>query len=159
MPVPRYAVARHEEWIAAPTAVVRSQFADLDHHIRAGVHPKLRFEVLGRDGGTTRYLQEVKLLGIRQRDVFERRLQPDGTIVDLAVDGFNRGGSLKFSFEPEVRMGRAGTRVAIDVRLPLPPVVGALLRPLLEAQVRKELAAAAREDRADIEILGYPRAA
>ena len=83
--MPRYAAVRHEEWIAAPTDVVRAQFADLDHHIRAGVHPKLRFEVLGRDGGTVRYLQEVTLLGIRQRDVLERRLQPDGTIVDLVA--------------------------------------------------------------------------
>jgi hypothetical protein len=49
--------------------------------------------------------------------------------------------------------------VAITIRLPLPPVIGPLLRPLLEAQVRKELRAAALEDKQDIEGGGYPEAA
>jgi hypothetical protein len=47
--------------------------------------------------------------------------------------------------------------VEITVRLPLPPLVGVLLRPLLEAQVRKEVRAAAAEDKHDIEVLGYPQ--
>jgi hypothetical protein len=71
---------------------VRAQFADLDHHIRANVHPKLRFEVHARG-----------------------------------------------HHDP----------------LPLPPVIDALVKPLLQAQIRKEVSASVLEDRADIER-GYP---
>jgi hypothetical protein len=152
----RFADVTHREWIAAPVDTVRAQFADLDHHIRRNVHPKLRFEVLQRRERGARFVQEVRLLGIRQRDVFERSLQADGSIVDRSVEGFNRGGSLSFVFEPKAVGGRAGTEVAITVRLPLPPVVGMLVRPLLQAQIREEVRAAALEDKRDIEALGYP---
>ncbi len=151
----RHAQATHTEWIAAPVDTVRAQFADLDHHIRRNVHHKLRFEVLAVQPDGARFVQEVRLLGIRQRDVFERRLTADGGIEDRSIEGFNRGGRLRFDFRPAVRDGHEGTEVQIDIQLPLPPVVGWLVRPLLEAQVRKELRAAAREDKLDIEDRGY----
>jgi hypothetical protein len=122
------------------------------------VHPKLRFEVLQQRARGARFVQEVRLLGIRQRDVFERSLEVDGSIEDRAVEGFNRGGRLSFRFLPLTLEGRSGTEVEITVRLPLPPLVGALVRPLLEAQVRKALRAASLEDKRDIEVLGYPEA-
>lgn len=156
--MPRFAEVIHHEWIAAAVDTVSAQFADLDHHIAQDVHPKLRLQVLQRGADAVRYRQEVRLLGLRQVDVFERRFGRDGGFVDQAVEGFNRGGSLQFSFLPQPRDGRAGTQVEIVVRLPLPPLVGPLLRPLLEAQVRREVAAAAREDVVDIEQRGYPRA-
>jgi hypothetical protein len=155
--MPRFAEVRHQQWIQAPIAVVRAQFADLDHHIHANVHPKLRFEVLERHAQGARFLQEVRLLGIRQRDVFERRIEADGSIVDRSVEGFNKGGTLTFHFIEETVEGKLGTRVDITIRLPLPPVIGALVKPLLEAQIRKEVTTAALEDRADIEQRGYPR--
>lgn len=157
--MPRFAEVSHEEWIAAGESRVRSQFADLQHHIEVGVHPKLRFRVLeqGPRVGVdpARYEQRVRLLGITQRDVFERRFTSDGRMVDISVEGFNRGGSLSFRFTAERRGAVDGTRVGITIRLPLPPLVGPLLRPLLEAQVRKEVAAAAAEDKQDIEVRGY----
>lgn len=153
----RYAEVTHPQWIAAPVDTVRTQFADLDHHIQQQVHPKLRFELLERRPRGARFVQEVRLLGIRQRDVFERSLLPDGSIEDVSVEGFNRGGSLRFRFAPQVLDGRHGTCVEITVRLPLPPLIGPLVKPLLEAQIRKEVQAAALEDRADIEQRGYPR--
>ena len=147
---------RHEEWIAAQRARVCAQFADLDHHIRHHVHPKLRFEPLPPAAdGTPRFAQEVRLLGIRQRDVFERRIGADGEISDLAVEGFNRGGTLHFGFAQEVRDGRDGTRVEITVRLPLPPLIGPLLRPLLAWQIRREVRTAALQDKHDLEVRGY----
>ena len=152
----RFAEVIHREWIAAPVETVRAQFADLDHHIRRNVHPKLRFEVLQRRPRGARFVQEVKLLGIRQRDVFERSIDADGRIVDRSVEGFNRGGSLSFRFSPQVVAGRPGTVVEITIRLPLPPLVGPLVRPLLEKQVRKEVRAAALEDKQDLESGGYP---
>ncbi|HZE91356.1 MAG TPA: hypothetical protein VE029_06580 [Rhizobacter sp.] len=153
----RYTEVSHRQWIAAPADVVRAQFADLQHHISADVHPKLRFEVLAQQACSARFVQEVRLLGMRQRDVFERRIELDGTMIDRSVEGFNRGGSLTFHFQPQSVDGQAGTWVEITVRLPLPPLVGRLLRPLLEAQIRKELAAASLQDKADIEQRGYPR--
>lgn len=155
--MPRFAEVRHPQWIEAPIDVVRSQFADLDHHIHANVHPKLRFEVLERHADRARFVQEVRLLGIRQRDVFERRIEPDGSIADRSVEGFNKGGTLDFRFLPQTVAGKAGTLVDITIRLPLPPLIGVLVKPLLEAQIRKEVTAAALEDRLDIEQRGYPR--
>lgn len=152
----RYAEVVHEEWIAAPVETVRAQFADLDHHIRRNVHPALRFEVLERRTDGARFAQEVRLLGVKQRDIFERRVAPDGSLLDTSVEGFNRGGSLRFRFAGEQRDDRPGTTVQITIRLPLPPVVGALLRPLLESHVRREVRAAALQDKADIEDRGYP---
>ena len=150
----RYAEVQHTEWIHAPVDTVRSQFADLEHHIRANVHPKLRFELLSKGPNRARFVQEVRLLGLRQRDVFERRVADDGSICDLSVEGFNRGGSLNFTFVPE----REGTRVDIGIRLPMPGPMF-LLRPLLEAQIRREVRAAALEDKHDIEVRGYAASA
>ena len=155
----RHAEVHHADWIGAPVDLVRRQFADLDHHIAENVHPKLRFEILERGEWRARYAQEVRLLGIRQRDVFERSLEADGRMLDRAVAGFNKGGSIEFRFTPERRDAREGTRVDTLVRLPLPPLIGALLRPLLEAQIRREVVAAAEQDRVDIEQRGYPRRA
>ena len=146
----RFAEVQHREWINAPVDTVRSQFADLQHHIDTNVHPKLRFELLSSGVRRARFVQEVQLLGIRQRDVFEREVAEDGSIRDRSVEGFNKGGSLDFGFVPE----RGGTRVDITIRLPMPGPMF-LLRPLLEAQVRREVRAAALEDKHDIEDRGY----
>lgn len=156
--MPRFVEVTHHEWIAAPLEIVRAQFADLHHHIATDVHPKLRFQVLQHSAQRARFTQEVKLLGIRQRDVFVREFEPDGTMVDTSVEGFNKGGSLRISFSREVRPQGAGTDVAIVIRLPLPPVIGPLIRPLLEGQIRREVRAAAAEDKHDIEVRGYPAA-
>lgn len=150
----RYAEVNHAEWIAAPTETVQSQFADLRHHIDANVHPKLRFQLLSQGPRSARYAQEVRLLGLRQRDVFEREIAPDGSITDTSVEGFNKGGSMMFRFTPERRDGRSGTRIEACIRLPLPGPL-AWLRSLLEAQVRREVRAAFAEDRLDIEVRGY----
>ena len=152
-----FADVRHAQWIAAPVATVRSQFLDLEHHMRHQVHRKLRFEVLERYADGARFVQELRLLGMCQRDVFERRLLADGSIEDRSVEGFNQGGSMRIHFSPQPQQGRAGTLVEIVIKLPLPPLIGWLLRPLLQALVHKELRAAALEDRADIEQGGYPR--
>lgn len=148
----RFAEVQQSAYFNASPDTVRRQFADIEHHIRTNVHPKLSFKVLSQSPTGARYVQEVKLLGIRQRDVFERHILPDGTIHDRSVEGFNKGGELRFGFAPE----GTGTRVHVLIRVPLPPVVGGLIRPLLEKQVRRELDAAIAEDRYDLEVRGYP---
>jgi hypothetical protein len=149
---PRFAEVRQSTFIEAPPDKVRRQFADLDHHVRTNVHPKLTFKVLSQSDATARYVQEVKLLGLRQRDVFERQILPGGSIHDRSVEGFNKGGELRLDFAPE----RNGTRVDILVRLPLPPVIGGLVRTLLEKQIKREVMAAFEEDKYDLEVRGYP---
>ena len=151
----RFVEAGHEEWINAPIATVRAQFADLQHHIDAQVHPKLRFQILSQRGRHARYVQEVRLLGILQRDVFEREIAEDGmSMLDRSVEGFNRGGSLAFRFTPGVQRGTEATQVGVTIRIPVPRFLG-WLKPLLEAQVRRELLAAVQQDKRDIEVRGY----
>lgn len=150
-----FADVTHRIWIAAPLATVRSQFADLDHHVRTNVHPKLRFEILSQGPKRARFVQVVRLLGIAQRDVFEREVHADGSMTDTSVEGFNKGGSIDFQFRGTPEQGRDGTEVTIRIRLPLPPVIGPLIRALLEGQVRREVTAAALEDKHDIEQRGY----
>jgi len=60
-----------------------------------------------------------------------------------------------FRFRPESRADKSGTWVDVTVRLPLPRLLG-WLRPLLEAQVRREVAEGVAEDRHDLEQRGYP---
>ena len=146
----QFAVVVHTLDIRAPIDTVRRQFADLDHHIHANVHPKLSFAVLERRDDGARFTQVVKLLGIRQRDVFERTIRPDGSIFDQSVEGFNKGGSLDFRFAPVP----GATRVQIAIKLPVPPLLR-VLKPLLVSQIRREVTAAALEDKFDLEVRGY----
>lgn len=141
---------KHEVWIEAPLPVVRSQFADLNHHIDANVHPKLRFEVLAQEPRRARYTQEVRLLGIRQKDLLERTIHDDGTMRDVSIQGFNKGATLDFRFRPQAQAGREGTCVDITIHLPAPPLMG-WAAPLLRRQVLRETMAAAEEDKRDIE--------
>ena len=140
--------------IHAPIEIVRSQFADLDHHIGTNVHPKLAFQVLEKRANGARYTQVVKLLGIKQRDVFERTIDADGSMHDESVDGSNKGGTINYQFDPVAD----GTRVQIAIRLPVPPLMG-FLKPLLISQIRREVTNAALEDKYDLEVRGYPVAA
>ena len=155
----RFADICHDEWIAAPAARVRAQFADLRHHIDANVHPRLRLQILQQSAYRARYVQQVRWLGRWRRDVFVREFEPGGDMLDTAIAGRNKGGSLHFTFTPELRDGRVGTGVRISARLPLPPWVGVLLRPLVEARVRRELRCATAEDKHDIESGRYATAA
>jgi hypothetical protein len=45
--------------------------------------------------------------------------------------------------------------VTLTVRLPLPPLIGPLVKPLLERQVLREVRTGFDEDKRDIEVRGY----
>jgi hypothetical protein len=140
----------YQLWIDAPPATVRSQFADIQHHIDANVHPKLRFELLAQEPRRARFRQEVVLLGMKQCDLFERTIDSEGSIHDVSVDGFNKGGTMDFRFLPAAQGGRDGTLLDAIIRLQTPPLLG-WLAPLLKAQVIREVNAASMEDKRDIE--------
>jgi hypothetical protein len=128
----------------------QSQFADLQHHIDANVHPNLRFELLAQERQRCRFEQKVKLLGMWQRDLFERIVDDDGSIHDRSIEGFNKGGTLDFRFAPAAQGGRQGTTVDITIRLPAPPLLG-WLAPVLKMQVTREVTTASVQDKNDIE--------
>jgi hypothetical protein len=141
---------KHQVWIAASPATVQAQFADLYHHIDANVHPNLRFHVLVQEPSAARFEQQVKLLGMWQRDVFDRTIDEDGSIHDESIEGFNKGGTLDFKFAPAAQSGRAGTMVDITIRIPTPPLLG-WLAPVLKKQVTREVTTASLQDKNDIE--------
>ncbi|MBI5276001.1 MAG: hypothetical protein HY854_06020 [Burkholderiales bacterium] len=146
----RSVVVDHQLFIAAPVPVVQAQFADVQHHIDANVHPKLRFELLAQEPRRARFTQEVKLLGMRQRDLIDRRIEDDGSILDESIDGFNKGAKLHFRFNPATEGGQPGTLVQIRISLQTPPLLG-FLAPLLHKQAMQETVEAALQDKRDIE--------
>ena len=146
----RLVEVNYQQWIDAPVSIVKTQFNDLNHHIDANVHPKLRFEILACEPRRARFTQEVKLLGIRQRDVFDRVINDDGSIHDVSIEGFNKGATMDFRFIPQEQGGRQGTTVDVTIRLQTPPMLG-WLAPLLKAQVMREAMGAVQEDKRDIE--------
>jgi hypothetical protein len=154
--MPRFVEVHHHEWIEAPVAVVKAQFVDLDHHISKDVHPDFQFTVLEQRPSTARFVQDVRFFGIRQRDTFERRIETDGSFVDTSVKGFNKGGTVAFRFASEAMGAKTGTRVDVAVRIPLPPIVGPLLRPVFAAQIRKQTKTATEQDRVDLEQQRFP---
>jgi hypothetical protein len=141
---------KHQMWIAASPATVKSQFADLYHHIDANVHPNLRLQVLAQEPRAARFEQKVKLLGMWQRDLFDRTIADDGSIHDESIEGFNKGGTLDTHFAPAAQDGRAGTMVDITIRIPTPPLLG-WLAPVIRKQVTRELTVAILQDKNDIE--------
>jgi hypothetical protein len=152
--MPRTVEVDHRIWIAAPVAAVQSQFADVQHHIDANVHPKLRFELLAQEPGRARFKQAVKLLGLWQEDVMDRRIEPDGTIRDVSIEGANKGGTLEFRFKPEEQAGRPGTCVDIRIALPTPPFLG-FLAPFMKKQIVRDVTEAAEQDKKDLESGNY----
>ncbi len=153
--MPGFVEVTHQEWIAAPEPLVRQQFADLQHHIATGVHSKVKFEVLSESFKRARFVREVRLLGRRMRDVYVREFEPDGTMLDTAISGPNKGATLMFRFTSSSLASAVGTVVEINVRLPLPRFIGSLVKPLLRAQVRRAVQRAVAEDKFDLEIRGY----
>lgn len=148
--MPRTVEVKHQLWIGASPATVRAQFTDIQHHIDANVHPNLQFELLAQEPRRARFRQHVRLLGMRQHDLFDRVIDEDGSIHDVSIDGFNKGGTMDFGFVPASEGGRSGTRVDIKIRIPTPPLLG-WLAPLLKKQVLREAMAAAEQDKRDIE--------
>ena len=148
--MPRTVEVKQQQWIDAPPEVVRAQFADVQHHIDANVHPNLRFELLVQEPQRARFRQQVKLLGMWQTDLFERTIDDDGTMHDVSIHGFNKGGTIDFVFTPKQEGGRDGTLVEGTIRIPTPPFLG-FLAPLLKKQVMSEVTTAFEQDKNDIE--------
>jgi hypothetical protein len=147
--VQRMVEVKHRIWIQAPPRAVRAQFADLRHHIEANVHAKLKFEVLAQDARHARFTQEVNLMGLRLRNLFERTVAEDGSIHDVSVDGFNKGATMDFRFSwPRRHAGGHPDRIPV-------PLSMSWAAPVVQSQLKREVAASALEDKYDLEQRGY----
>jgi hypothetical protein len=137
--------------IDRPTDVVRRQFADVAHHQAAAVHRGVRFEVIDDDDQRCRYRQvsRVGLLHITQE--FELPHTDDGPLVNTITRGKFHGGTIVFV----VQAGDTG-RSTVEARVAY-PVGGpwAMILPILRTTVRRTMARALAEDKADLESGNY----
>jgi hypothetical protein len=149
---------QHDEWIAAAPDVVRAHYADLGHRQVARVHPRERLRQL-EPGATGPRFERVTRSGWRMvRDVYERRYQPDGSVVDQCVAGANWGRSITARFFRSSEGGRVGTLVELTVTQPLRPLVGRIAGRWIRRRIARELHEFAADNKADVER-GYKQGA
>ena len=122
--------------IRRPPSVVRSQFADIQHHADHEVHKALRYEPLGTRDGRQRARTTLNLFGARLVDEIELYVDAQGDVVQDFVAGRNVGGRITVHVD-EVSPGVS--RVTTHVRLPLRGP-DRLLRPLIAWAFRRVLA-------------------
>lgn len=141
--------------IRQPLEVVSRQFGDIPHHARNRVHPDIDFVVLSDRNGTCRFTQEVRILGMRQKDEVLQIRRSDGSLESEVVEGTNKGMRIYQSF----RAAGAGA-TAIDFRIEAPATgIKKLLKPFFEIAILGTVKKAFEQDRADLEEKGYPRKA
>jgi hypothetical protein len=131
--------------------VVRRQFADVAHHQAAGVHRGVRFEVLDDDGQRCRYRQVSRAGPLKLTQEFELPRSDEGPLVNSITRGQFRGGKISFVVAP-VSSGQSTVQATVVSQV---SGVESLLLPLLRLIVRRTLARALAEDKADLEG-GYP---
>lgn len=133
--------------------VVRRQFADVEHHERAGVHSRVSFEVIDDDGGRCRYRQTTRLGPIRLRQTLLLPRTEYGPLVNTVVAGQAASGTISFDVQP---VPGYDDRSHIEARL-VAELTGlrALLALILRHTVARALSKALREDKHDLEDRGY----
>ncbi len=141
---------QHDEWVDAAPDVVRAHYVDLQHRIDARVHPDERLRLLEPGPAGPRFERIARVGWRMQRDLFERRLKPDGSIVDTVVAGANWGRSVSARFWRRNDDGRPGTLVELTVTQPL-PLIGRLLSRWTCRRIERELRMIAVEDKLDVE--------
>lgn len=139
--------------IAAPIEIVRDQTNDIAHHIEYQVHKDLNLNSLSSTGTAQEYYQEIRLLGFRVRDKIHHSTLPDGSICLTYSGGLTDGAELV------IRLTALGDSRTLVHQTFIIPVIGAkmLLAPAIRLIMQYALKRALREDRIDIEELGYPR--
>ncbi len=149
---------QHDEWVAAAPDIVRAHYLDLGHRQVARVHPRERLRQLA-PGPTGPRFERVTRGGWHvTRDVYERRHQPDGSVVDQCVAGANWGRTITARFFRNVDGGRTGTLVELTVTQPLRPLVGRLVGRWIRGRIERELREFAQANKADVER-GYKQGA
>ena len=137
--------------IRRPLAVVSRQFGDIAHHARNRVHPDVTFTLLGEDGDSCRFRQQVRVVGMLQSDELVQRRAADGSLVAEVVAGASKGMRIVQAFAP---LGANATRVTFRADAPASGLKR-LLKPLFERAIRKAVEKGLEEDRRDLEERGY----
>ena len=139
--------------IERPLAEVQDQFADLAHHEDAAPHRGVTFRILSDSPKACEYEQVTRVGPFRSR----QRFVLDRTVTGFPAEQVNRivagpfhGGSITFAFRAE----GGATEVVAKVRHDPGPVVR-LVSPVIGRVLRRSLAAALEEDRADLESGNY----
>lgn len=132
--------------------VVRQQFADIAHHQASGVHRGVSFEMIDDDGQQCRYRQVSRVGPLRLSQELELARTDAGPLVNTITRGQFKGGTIAFDVKASDE-GRSTVeaRLAAQVR-----GVKAMALPVLRPTVRRALARALAEDKADLESGGYP---
>lgn len=116
------------------------------------MHKGVRFRVIDDDGSRCRYEQKSRVGPITTTQTFELERTADGPLVNRVTGGMFAGGAIIFNV---VALDDHRSRVDATLRADLKPApVAALLR----GQVRRSLAKALLEDKADIESGRYSAA-
>jgi hypothetical protein len=145
-------IVRGEKLISRPIAVVQSQFTDMAHHERTGVHSELGVSNVRPSADGCRFTGHRRVMGKMRESENELQRHPDGSSTLRSVAGPNRGLTIKQTFEAQ---GPDRTLVRVEVNLPVKGLLR-LLSPLVRSKLRKDVAMALEEDRADLEERGYP---
>jgi len=141
-----------ETIIERPLATVQAQFADMAHHAATGVHKALAVGNVRPQANGCRFTGRRRVLGLVQEDEMEVERLSDGGSVLRSLSGSNAGLVITQAFEA---LGPDRTRVRTTVELPVRGM-RKLLAPLLRVALRQDLATALAEDKADLEVRGYP---
>ena len=148
-------VAQGEIVIARPTAEVRAQFVDMQHHASTRVHADLDVSNVRPQSGGCRFTGRRRVLGMLQEDEIEVAQDASGNSSLRSLAGTNAGLLITQKFES---VDAAHTRVRTQVELPARGLL-ALLAPLLRLGLQRDLETALKEDKHDLEERGYPRRA
>ncbi|HEX7639908.1 MAG TPA: hypothetical protein VF457_16040 [Burkholderiaceae bacterium] len=147
----RFLEIQHDEWIGAGPDVVRAHYTDLHHRQVARVHPRERVRPLPPGPGGARYERLLKHGWHLQRDVYERQLRPDGSVVDTCVAGSHGGRTISARFWRRDEGRQPGTLVELTVTEPLRPLLGSLVSRWLRRRLEGELREFAGEEKVDVE--------
>jgi hypothetical protein len=135
----------------APAALVRSQYRDIDHHIRNNVHPDIAYRWEPAVPGERKIRTTFRILGIPQHDVSVLEDAPDGSFVIRYLEGTNAGMVLVHEFIP-LEDGATEVRLSANA----PATLGRkILGPLFKIGARRVMEKALREDKIDIEKGNY----
>jgi hypothetical protein len=135
----------------APAALVRSQYRDIDHHIRNNVHPDISYRWEPAAPGERKIRTTFRILGMPQYDVSLLEDAPDGSFVIRYLEGTNAGMVLVHEFVP---LDDGATEVRISANAPA-TLARTILGPLFKVGARQVMRKALREDKVDIEKGNY----
>ncbi|SRR5258706_6972151 len=141
--------------IRQPIEIVSRQFGDIPHHAKHSVHPDITFVVLSDRRNVCHFTQEVRLLGLKQKDEVMQKRRADGNLESEVIEGTNKGMKIFQSFQSQ---GPNATTIKLRVEAPATGIKK-LLKGFFKAAVLRTVRKAFEQDRVDLEERGYPRRA